>query len=285
MKPQRLFFGAATDPSKYYPAIGHEDVYCKILAGLRDGEPLQVVVGKRGSGKTTLAMRWLSEIGNQFDTIFLPARVYGESILLLRDINNELCLPASSNRWTLKEQIKEKLLAGYEKNINSLFIVDGGHQISDESLQDLLEFSNLIGSKGNVLSIVILGDFNLLDKLTGHSRINNTKIAFPIHLIPQLEDNELADFARQQIRLEGLDPDQIIDHETLNSVVSLAKGNIARIITLLRLSWRFAKIHEMKCIDMELVESAHNSITCLHNDYIEGMEPQEFVIQTQGISA
>ena len=69
MKPQRLFFGAATDPSKYYPAIGHEDVYCKILAGLRDGEPLQVVVGKRGSGKTTLAMRWLSEIGNQFDKI------------------------------------------------------------------------------------------------------------------------------------------------------------------------------------------------------------------------
>ena len=264
----RFLFGAVSDPSKYYPALGHETISSKIITSLHDGESLQVVLGNFGSGKTTLAMRWLAEIGKKFNTVFLPSKRYANSALLLRDINDELGLPPAENIWNIRRQIEDSLLSSYENNKYTLFMVDGAHNLPESSLKDLISFTNLTGTKGPALSLILLGHEILLDKITGNQDSIPIKNPFVVEKIPSLEIEELVDFARHQIRLAGLDPDHVIDSESLHYAGALSKGNIGLMIIILRLSWRFARINEMNCIEIELIESAYNSV-CFINCNLE----------------
>lgn len=280
-----FLFGATLDPTRYYPASEHEIISSKIIAGLREGESFQVVLGDFGSGKTTLAMRWLTEVGKQFDSIFLPAKRYPDSTLLLRDLNVELGLPPTEGIWNLRRQIEEHLLSGYEKKRNTILFVDGAHLLSDNSLLDLVSFTNFTGINGNAISLVLLGHDSLLDSLVGSRSKPVIKYHFPIEIIPPFKINELVDFARHQIRLEGLDPDHVIDADTLNFAGSLANGNIGLMTIVLRLSWRLARINEMTSVDIELVESAYSSIC--RSDYNKKEKVEEYKLEhkMQAISA
>lgn len=265
MEELRILFGAVSDPSKYYPSFGHETVSQKIIAGLREGESFQVVLGDLGSGKTTLAVRWLALFGKSFDTIFLPSKRYPNSSMLLQDINDQMGLPPIENTWIVRNQIEACLLSAYEKNIRKLLIVDGAHQLSKNSLMDIVSFTNIIGTNGPALSLILLGQDTLLDKIISNKNSAVIKYPFLIEKIPFLEIDELTDFARHQIRLGGLDPDKVIDSETLLFAASLANGNIGVMTFLIRLAWRFAKMNDMNSIDIELIEAANNSISRTNN--------------------
>jgi len=285
MESLRLLFGAISDPSKYYPALGHETISSKIIAGLHEGESLQVVLGNFGSGKTTLAMRWLAEIGKKFNTVFLPSKRYANSASLLRDINDELGLPPTENITNIRRQIEDCLLSSYQNNKYTLLMVDGAHSLSESSLKDLISFTYLTGTKGPALSLILLGHEILFDKITCNKHSIPIKFPFFVEKIPGLEIEELMDFARHQIRLAGLDPDYVIDTETLHYAGTLSKGNIGLMTILIRLSWRFARINEMNCIDIELIESAYNSVCPINSNLNNKFNENESECTPQAISS
>jgi len=218
-----------------------------------------------GSGKPPLAVRWLALFAKSFDTIFLPSKRYPNSSMLPQDINDQMGLPPIENTWIVRNQIEACLLSDYEKNIRKLLIVDGAHQLSKNSLMDIVSFTNIIGTNGPALSLILLGQDTLLDKIISNKNSAVIKYPFLIEKIPFLEIDELTDFARHQIRLGGLDPDKVIDSETLLFAASLANGNIGVMTFLIRLAWRFAKMNDMNSIDIELIEAANNSISRTNN--------------------
>lgn len=281
----RVFYGADCDPARYYPAVGHEIVSKHILTGLFEGESLQVVLGDHGAGKTTLALRWLAEITDRFDTIYLPAKRYPHSECFLRDLSDEFGLPATEGMWGNRRQIEERLLRAYEQNKPNLLLVDGAHQLSDDTLSDLMNFTNLKGTNGNALSLVLLGHHSLWEHLERQGTEASFQSCITKQTIPPLELDELADFARQQIRAAGLDPDVIIGPDILNLMASLARGNIGLLVLLLRLSWRITRLNELESIDIEAVETACDSIPQFSTGSTTKLDLSEIKLSAHGISA
>lgn len=287
MGTNHLSFGATADPSRYYPALGQEVVSSRITSGLREGEPFQVVLGESGSGKTTLAMRWLGELDTRSNAIFLPAKRYPDSESILGDLAGELGLhyqPGSV--WALRRLVEDALLNEYQTKRTPLYLlIDGAQHLSDDSLADLAGFTNLVGTNGPIVSLVLLGHPGLMTRLEKPDSGAEIKSYFPTHMIPRVEREELADFARHQIRMAGLDPDSFMDLETLDFLVSLANGNMGSLVLFLRLSWRFARIHGMEAIDIEAVEEARDSIHPTSAESMAECEASEPALVPHGISA
>ena len=184
-------FSNSPDPEFFFHSRQHLECLQKLELSLLLRRGLNVVIGDVGTGKTTLCRQLIRRFSQKeeiethliLDPLVLNATEFLASVT---EMFTGKKLPAGSNEWQVKEQIKKYLFRkGVVENKTVVLIIDEGQKIPAFCLEILREFLNYETNEHKLLQIVIFAQKEFEDKIRKYSnfsdRINLYHILKPLN--------------------------------------------------------------------------------------------------------
>jgi general secretion pathway protein A len=154
-------FSNSPDPAFFFESRQHRGALQKLELAIRLRRGLNVVVGRVGTGKTTLCRQLIRRFrdDSQIETILILDPDFEGPTEFLRTIGTHLAgspLPAAADHRQIKETIKQALFRkGVEENKTLVLIIDEGQKLADFCLELLRECLNYETNAYKLLQIVI----------------------------------------------------------------------------------------------------------------------------------
>ena len=146
-------FHNAPDPYFFFPSRQHQKALDLLLRFLRGKKGLFLLMGKIGTGKTTLCKYIQQKYSNEF-TILLFSNPFLTPSEFEKKLRQDLGLDHKQDFFTV---LQKKLLSLNQKNKNPVLFLDEGHLLSQEFFEFLLILSNLQSNSAHLLQIVLAG--------------------------------------------------------------------------------------------------------------------------------
>jgi len=160
-------FSITPDPEFLYMSMSHRDVLEKILYGIRARMGFLLMIGEVGAGKTTLCRRILDELKEKAETVYLinPSL---SGMDLIKSILDDLGIscPADASKKESLDLLNGFLLEKSEER-PVVIIIDDAQTMTIEGLETLRLLSNLETDKEKLLQIILAGQEELLEILSG----------------------------------------------------------------------------------------------------------------------
>lgn len=178
-------FKLSPDPVYFYPSASHQVALSSLDYAVERKEGFCLVTGEPGTGKTTLMNVFMGRWKERADiALILTPRIGPEEFLhaMLEDLRVEC---AEKGKIHLLKAFKDFLLERSEKKRPVIIIVDEAQEIPDGTLEELRLLSNLETEKEKLLQIVLVGQPEILKKLsTDTLRQLDQRITVRARLIP-----------------------------------------------------------------------------------------------------
>jgi len=223
-------FRPMPDAASYYPATGHELAFATLQDALECDEGIVVLVGEPGVGKSLLAQRLADSLPDSFQCAYITHARLEHRADLLRTFNYDLGLPHEQlDEHELRLTLTDHILKHYQNGERTLLLIDEAHHLPADLLEELRLLSNLSGSEGYAVQVVLIGLPRLLDTLQDAMLDSlRQRIAITCQL-PALEPDEVADYIVHHLRVAGGRPERIITADAL-AFVAQAIGGVPRMI-------------------------------------------------------
>ncbi len=161
-------FRLTPDVDYFFPSESHGAALETLIYSIRSGEGFVQITGQPGVGKTILVRHLLNQLGGEVKTaLILHPRLAPDD--LLKVILEDLGVPAEVMQGNTKEGLlrffRGHLLAAGREGNTTVVIVDEAQEIPDDTLEELRLLSNLETEKKKLLSIILVGQTELEDKL------------------------------------------------------------------------------------------------------------------------
>lgn len=168
-------FSNSPEPEFFFQSPKHTRCLQKLELALRLRRGLNVVLGRVGTGKTTLCRHLISkfaepdETADEVETHLLLDPSFGTPLEFLSTVALEFGILGKSKKrklspggdlseWQLKESIKDHLFhKGVTEKKIVVLIIDEGQKLPDFGLEILREFLNYETNENKLLQIVIFG--------------------------------------------------------------------------------------------------------------------------------
>jgi general secretion pathway protein A len=153
-------FSNSPDPAFFYESAHHVTCLQQLELAIHLRRGLNVVMGRVGTGKTTLSRELVRRLDGQSDVrvhlILDPSFASVEEFLVaIEEMVLGESLPGLSV-WQRKERIKKRLFtAGVEESILSVLLIDEGQKLSLDCLEIVREFLNYETNTGKLLQVII----------------------------------------------------------------------------------------------------------------------------------
>ncbi len=160
-------FGESVDPSRYVPLPGHEAVLRRLRYALEHSGGPAVLYGPGGAGKSLIARRLASELGQSTTAIHVPfpALPAADLLGLLADALGEPAAPAATPGEALRH-LRGGLAALTFQGRRPLLIVDDAQTIRDPSTFETLRLLLNFATDGSPdLLLLLVGTSEVLDDL------------------------------------------------------------------------------------------------------------------------
>jgi MSHA biogenesis protein MshM len=197
-------FGITPDTSFIYSAAAHQAALNTLLIGLGSGEGFIKITGEVGTGKTLLCRRFLSSLGGDYFTLYIPNPSIAPIPLLLAVAEElGLKLEADESQFQLVKHINRRLLDLSKEGKTVVCCVDEAQAAPLESLEALRLLSNLETEKHKLIHVVLFGQPELDRNLSDPSvRQLQQRIAFHYHL-PSLHWDEFEHYLSHRLKIAG----------------------------------------------------------------------------------
>ena len=165
-------FRLTPDLDYFFQSEGHGNALETLLYSIRSGEGFVQITGRPGVGKTILVRHLLNQLGDKVKTaLILHPRLNPEDLLkvILEDLGISSQTIENSSKEGLLRSFKEHLLGTARQGCTTVIIVDEAQEIPDDTLEELRLLSNLETEKSKLLSIILVGQTELEDKLNRRS--------------------------------------------------------------------------------------------------------------------
>lgn len=217
-------FRCLPTPGSYYAADLHEHTLTQLRVALEEEEPLLLLSGEPGTGKTLLCHCLLQRMGAS-RSAFLTQGHFENRAALLQAILYELSLPyAMNSEQELRLALTEDLLKHCPEDGPTLLIVDDAQHLSAELLEELRALTNLEGEQGRAIQILLVGHPSLLQLLQTPSLASfRQRLSLQTQLEPWM-DEEAADYLFHHLRLVGGHPERILEGEAVEVILGAAQG-------------------------------------------------------------
>lgn len=197
-------FGITPDTSFVYSASAHQEALNTLLIGLASGEGFIKITGEVGTGKTLLCRRFLSTLGEEYFSVYLPNPSIAPLPLLLAVAEElGLTLDPGESQFQLIKHINQRLLELSQAGRTVVCCVDEAQAAPLASLEALRLLSNLETEKHKLIHVVLFGqpelDHNLADPSV---RQLQQRIAFHYHL-PGLRRDEFEHYLDHRLKVAG----------------------------------------------------------------------------------
>ena len=165
---RKLPFSITPDPTFVYMSQSHHEALAQMLYGIQERKSLMVVTGEVGVGKTTMIYTLLSHIeDNSKVAILFDTHV--DSTSLYRYIFADYGIEEkggerAENVLILRHYLEKRA----EKGEKSILIVDEGHNMSEEILNEVVFLTNLETRTSKLMQIILVGQPELKFVLNSH---------------------------------------------------------------------------------------------------------------------
>jgi general secretion pathway protein A len=166
-KLREMPFAITPDPAFLFLSNTHQSVIDKILHGIRSRMGFILLTGEVGTGKTTLCRSILDNLDGEAETAYIinPSLSGKELISNILDDLGIKCPPNSS-----KKDLIDKLNLFLLSTANTrpvVVIIDDAQTMPLDAIEDLRLLSNLETDKTKLLQMVLVGQPELLDFISG----------------------------------------------------------------------------------------------------------------------
>src|SRR5688572_22806568 len=225
-------FNLTPDPKYLYLSQRHTEAFAHLEYGRKEKGGFILVTGEVGTGKTTLARYFLSQLDERTATAFVlyPALTAAE---LLRSILDDLHVPEGGT--SLKDHVDALhrfLLDARSKGRDVILLIDEAQDLAPEVLEQIRLISNLETDTEKLIQIVLMGQSELQDMLSRHElRQLAQRVTAQYHLSP-LTRPETEDYVAHRLRVAGGEGKVSFTAAAL-AAVHRHSGGVPRLINLI----------------------------------------------------
>jgi MSHA biogenesis protein MshM len=230
---RELPFGITPDTSYFFGSPGSQEALNTLLVAARSGEGFIKITGEVGTGKTLLCRKFMSTLGADFVTAYIP-NPYLEPRTLMLALADELEIEYARDvdQHHLLKAITHRLLQLAVEGKRVLLCLDEAQAMPVETLEALRLLTNLETQKRKLLQIVLFGQPELNRKLALESiRQLAQRITFHYHLGP-LSKDELDYYLAHRLRVAGFGGARLFSHGAVARLYA-ASGGVPRLVNIL----------------------------------------------------
>jgi len=222
-------FRPAVDTPAYYPAAGHETALAALAAAFARRDPVALLDGPAGVGKSLVARRWLEQLPAEVPRVVVPNVHATRPADLLQAVLFDLNQPYQGlTEQELRLAVTAHLLAA-PGGSPTVLLVDEAQHLCHAALEELRLLGNVETADGAVLFVALVGHPSLREAL---ARPAYAAVAQRVAVRCRVEafaGDEPAAYLRHQVKAAGGHPGKVFDDEAVE-VIAGACGGVARVL-------------------------------------------------------
>ncbi|MDB5798552.1 MAG: putative ral secretion pathway protein putative biosis protein [Paucimonas sp.] len=229
---RELPFSITPDTSYFFAFPHYQRAMNTLLVAAKTGEGFIKITGEVGTGKTLLIRKFLSVLGPEYVTAWIPNPLLKPRNLMAA-VAEELRVPlvGELDEYQILKALNYRLLMLSRDGKKVLLCIDEAQALPVETLEALRLLTNLETEKRKLLQIVLFGQPELDRKLELESiRQLNQRITFRYQL-GLLEREETARYLHHRMAVAGA-PGEVFKPDAVEALYRASRG-VPRLLNIL----------------------------------------------------
>jgi general secretion pathway protein A len=219
-----LPFALTPDPRYLYFTPSHTEVMANLHYGIESGRGLIVVTGEVGTGKTTL-LRWMMQ---RLDRTVMVAYIFNPR-LSVAEFYQYLATLFNIGEWQNKSDLLielGKVLEGrHTRGLRTVLVVDEGHGLSTEVLEEIRLLCNFESHTAKYLQIVLTGQPELREVLNQPNlRQLKQRVALRCEIMALPNVDETAHYIASRLKVAGATKTDIFSPGAVDYIFRCSAG-------------------------------------------------------------
>jgi MSHA biogenesis protein MshM len=224
-------FGITPDTSFFFGYRSVQEALNTLLIAVSNGEGFIKITGEVGTGKTLLCRKFLSTLGPNWVTAYLPNPKLEPRTLLLA-LAEDLGVSGADIDHRLEKEFMHRLLHIARQGRRVVLCMDETQAMPLRTLETVRLLTNLETEKRKLLQVVLFGQPELDRKLESESvRQLRQRITFQYTLKP-LSRQEVADYVAHRLTIAGYTGPGLFKKAALKAIHTGSRG-IPRLMNIL----------------------------------------------------
>lgn len=219
-------FRPAVDPDSFFPAPSHEAALAAVADGFARRDPIVLIDGPSGVGKTLVARKWLEHLVPDVPRVVIPNARAERPAELLQAMLFDLSRPYQGlSEQELRLAVTGHLLdAATESTFPTVVVLDEAQHLSESVFEELRLLGNLETRRGAALFVMLVAQPVLRETLAQPSHEPFAQRLAVRAAIAPLTVEESADYIRHQVRAAGGAPGNVFADDAIPMLAEACRG-------------------------------------------------------------
>jgi type II secretory pathway predicted ATPase ExeA len=227
----RPAFRPAVDTDSYFPAASHEAALAAVAAGFARRDPVVLLDGPPGTGKSLVARKWLEQLLPEVPRVVVPNVHAARPADLLQAMLFDLSQPYQGlAEQELRLAVTGQLLqASDSSGYPTVLLIDDAQQLTDSALEELRLLGNVETRHGAALFVLLVAQPTLRAALGRPACEPFAQRVAVRAAVEPLTPEESAAYLRHQMAAAGGDPAAVLDDGAVSQLAG-ACGGVPRVL-------------------------------------------------------